>query len=115
MRPPQTCTAYGGMEPINYDGYYCRACEIPTDVLNLVSNAVRYTAAGGIVVGCRYRENHVRIEVWDSGLLQEIAGNLDELRTEERRAFNPRSITSVLISASARDRPEAPASGVLRS
>jgi signal transduction histidine kinase len=36
-------------------------------VLNLVSNAVRYTAAGGIVVGCRYRENHVRIEVWDSG------------------------------------------------
>jgi signal transduction histidine kinase len=36
-------------------------------VLNLVSNAVRYTAAGGIVVGCRYRENHVRIEVWDNG------------------------------------------------
>jgi two-component system, sensor histidine kinase len=36
-------------------------------VLNLVSNAVRYTAAGGIVVGCRYRENHVRIEVCDSG------------------------------------------------
>jgi two-component system, sensor histidine kinase len=36
-------------------------------VLNLVSNAVRYTAEGGIVVGCRYREDHVRIEVWDSG------------------------------------------------
>jgi two-component system, sensor histidine kinase len=36
-------------------------------VLNLVSNAVRYTASGGIVVGCRYRENRVRIEVWDSG------------------------------------------------
>ena len=36
-------------------------------VLNLVSNAVRYTAAGGIVVGCRYREDRVRIEVWDSG------------------------------------------------
>jgi signal transduction histidine kinase len=36
-------------------------------VLNLVSNAVRYTAAGGIVVGCRYRKDHVRIEVWDSG------------------------------------------------
>jgi signal transduction histidine kinase len=36
-------------------------------VLNLVSNAVRYTAVGGIVVGCRYRKDHVRIEVWDSG------------------------------------------------
>jgi signal transduction histidine kinase len=36
-------------------------------VLNLVSNAVRYTAAGGIVVGCRYRKDLLRIEVWDSG------------------------------------------------
>jgi signal transduction histidine kinase/CheY-like chemotaxis protein len=36
-------------------------------VLNLVSNAVRYTAAGGIVVGCRYHKDHVRIEVCDSG------------------------------------------------
>jgi hypothetical protein len=36
-------------------------------VLNLVSNAVRYTKSGGIVVGCRYREDHVRIELWDSG------------------------------------------------
>jgi two-component system, sensor histidine kinase len=43
-----------------------RCCSIRI-VLNLVSNAVRYTAAGGIVVGCRYRENHVCIEVWDSG------------------------------------------------
>jgi signal transduction histidine kinase/CheY-like chemotaxis protein len=36
-------------------------------VLNLVSNAVRYTGAGGVVVGCRFRKDHVRIEVWDSG------------------------------------------------
>jgi two-component system, sensor histidine kinase len=36
-------------------------------VLNLVSNAVRYTAKGGIVVGCRYRKNHLRIDVGDSG------------------------------------------------
>jgi signal transduction histidine kinase len=36
-------------------------------VLNLVSNAVRYTAAGGIIVGCRCCKNHTRIEVWDSG------------------------------------------------
>jgi signal transduction histidine kinase/CheY-like chemotaxis protein len=37
-------------------------------LLNLVSNAIRYTEAGGIVVGCRRREGVLRIEVWDSGI-----------------------------------------------
>jgi signal transduction histidine kinase/CheY-like chemotaxis protein len=37
-------------------------------LLNLVSNAVRYTARGGVVVGCRRRGDSVRIEVWDSGI-----------------------------------------------
>jgi CheY-like chemotaxis protein len=32
-----------------------------------VSNAVSYTASGGIVVGCRRRGRQLRIEVWDSG------------------------------------------------
>ena len=36
-------------------------------LLNLVSNAVRYTARGGVVVGCRRRGEQLRIEVWDSG------------------------------------------------
>src|SRR5262249_2360961 len=36
-------------------------------VLNLVSNAVRYTSTGGIVVGLRRRGYHVRIDVCDSG------------------------------------------------
>src|SRR5262249_18656566 len=36
-------------------------------LLNLVSNAIRYTAVGGVVVGCRRRGETVRIEVWDSG------------------------------------------------
>jgi signal transduction histidine kinase/CheY-like chemotaxis protein len=36
-------------------------------VLNLVSNAVRYTARGSIVVGCRRRNACIRIEVWDTG------------------------------------------------
>jgi signal transduction histidine kinase/CheY-like chemotaxis protein len=36
-------------------------------VLNLVSNAVRYTAAGGVALGCRRRGDTVHIEVWDSG------------------------------------------------
>jgi signal transduction histidine kinase len=36
-------------------------------VSNLVSNAVRYTARGGIFVGCRRRGSRLRIEVWDTG------------------------------------------------
>jgi signal transduction histidine kinase/CheY-like chemotaxis protein len=36
-------------------------------VFNLVSNAVRYTNTGGIVVGGRRRGDRLRIEVWDTG------------------------------------------------
>jgi signal transduction histidine kinase/CheY-like chemotaxis protein len=36
-------------------------------VTNLVSNAIRYTARGGIVVGCRRHRACIRIEVWDTG------------------------------------------------
>jgi signal transduction histidine kinase/CheY-like chemotaxis protein len=36
-------------------------------LLNLVSNAVRYTLTGRVVVGCRRRGDALRIEVWDSG------------------------------------------------
>jgi len=37
-------------------------------MLNIVSNAVQYTKRGGVIVGCRRRGDHVRIEVWDSGV-----------------------------------------------
>jgi two-component system, sensor histidine kinase len=33
-----------------------------------VSNAIRYTARGGVTVGCRRRAGVLRIEVWDSGI-----------------------------------------------
>jgi hypothetical protein len=36
-------------------------------VLNLVSNAIRYTATGRVVVGCRRLGEQLRIEVWDTG------------------------------------------------
>lgn len=36
-------------------------------VRNLVSNAVRYTQHGRIVVGCRRRRAHLAIQVWDTG------------------------------------------------
>jgi signal transduction histidine kinase/CheY-like chemotaxis protein len=37
-------------------------------LFNLVSNAVRYTTRGGVVVGCRRRVGLLRIEVWDTGV-----------------------------------------------
>ena len=35
---------------------------------NLVSNAIRYTTTGGVVVGCRRIGDKIRIEVWDTGI-----------------------------------------------
>jgi len=37
-------------------------------LLNLVSNAIRYTRAGGIVLGCRRAGDRLRIEVCDTGI-----------------------------------------------
>ena len=37
-------------------------------VFNLITNALRYTRSGGVVVGCRKRGDQLRIEVWDSGI-----------------------------------------------
>jgi signal transduction histidine kinase/CheY-like chemotaxis protein len=36
-------------------------------VSNLVQNAIRYTANGTVLVGCRRRGARLRIEVWDTG------------------------------------------------
>ena len=36
-------------------------------LLNLVSNAIRYTKHGGVVLGCRRHGERLHIEVWDSG------------------------------------------------
>ena len=37
-------------------------------VFNLITNALRYTQRGGVLVGCRKRGDQLRIEVWDSGV-----------------------------------------------
>ena len=37
-------------------------------VFNLISNALRYTRRGGVLVGCRQRGDDLSIEVWDSGV-----------------------------------------------
>jgi two-component system, sensor histidine kinase len=48
---------------------------------NLISNAVRYTASGGILIGCRRRGEQVWIEVWDTGIGIE-AGEQEHIFTE---------------------------------
>ena len=35
---------------------------------NLLTNAIKYTDHGKVVVGCRHRGDTLRIEVWDSGI-----------------------------------------------
>lgn len=35
---------------------------------NLISNAIRYTEKGGLLVGCRRRQSKLVIEVWDTGI-----------------------------------------------
>jgi Na+/proline symporter/CheY-like chemotaxis protein/nitrogen-specific signal transduction histidine kinase len=35
---------------------------------NLVSNAIKYTPAGSVLVGCRRRDQRLRIEVYDTGI-----------------------------------------------
>jgi len=37
-------------------------------LINLVSNALHYTERGGVLIACRHRTTHARIEVWDTGI-----------------------------------------------
>jgi hypothetical protein len=57
---------------------------------NLISNAIRYTQQGGILIGCRRRGNQLLLEVWDSGIgidphqQQEIFVEFHQLGNPER-------------------------------
>lgn len=57
---------------------------------NLVSNAIRYTERGGVLVGCRIRRDKVLVEVWDTGVgidpsaYQEIFREFHQLGNVER-------------------------------
>jgi signal transduction histidine kinase/CheY-like chemotaxis protein len=62
-------------------------------LVNLVSNAMRYTLRGGVIVGCRRRGEMLRIEVWDSGPgipeahKKNIFGEFFQLPTSERDRY----------------------------
>jgi CheY-like chemotaxis protein/two-component sensor histidine kinase len=57
---------------------------------NFLSNAIRYTKRGKILLGCRNRGNHIAIQVWDSGVgvpedqLSAIFEDFHQLQNDER-------------------------------
>ncbi len=57
---------------------------------NLVSNAIRYTVRGGLLVTCRKRGEHAVLEVWDTGIgitpehQQEVFREFHQLGNPER-------------------------------
>jgi signal transduction histidine kinase len=55
-------TVRSGQHIVHSDITYLRRI-----VQNLVSNAVKYTNTGKVLVACRKRKHHLRIEVWDTG------------------------------------------------
>jgi signal transduction histidine kinase/ActR/RegA family two-component response regulator len=57
---------------------------------NLVSNAIRYTRHGGLLIGCRRRGSTLAVEVWDTGIgipaehQREIFRDFHQLANPER-------------------------------
>jgi two-component system, sensor histidine kinase len=58
---------------------------------NLISNAIRYTASGRVLIGCRRRRGHVSVQVWDTGIgipedkLGTIFGEFQQVAEAPRR------------------------------
>jgi signal transduction histidine kinase/DNA-binding NarL/FixJ family response regulator len=57
-------------------------------VRNLVSNAIRYTTRGGVLVACRKRGADIRLEVWDTGIGIEKSQH-EEIFLEFHQLGNP--------------------------
>jgi len=57
-------------------------------VRNLISNALKYTQHGKVLLGCRRHGEHVRIEVWDTGV-GIPPGELQAIFEEYHQVDNP--------------------------
>jgi two-component system, chemotaxis family, CheB/CheR fusion protein len=57
-------------------------------VRNLLSNALKYTQRGRVLVGCRRRPGQLRIEIWDTGL-GIAASELEAIFEEYHQVDNP--------------------------
>ena len=49
-------------------------------IRNLISNALKYTQRGRVLVGCRRRQGKLRIEIWDTGIGIPPVGVAGDLR-----------------------------------
>lgn len=56
-----------GLGPFDF-AVYTDVALVERILRNLVSNAIRYTGEGGVLIGCRRRGNDVLVEVWDTGV-----------------------------------------------
>ena len=73
-------------------GAYVRSDPVLLEELvgNLLSNAVRHTGSGRVLLGCRREAGHLRIEVWDTGpgippdKQREVFGEFVQLENTER-------------------------------
>lgn len=68
------CEAEAGKKGLRLRSRHC-AYTVETDPLwldrilrNLITNAIRYTDSGGILVGCRKHQAKVVLQVWDTGM-----------------------------------------------
>lgn len=74
---------------------------------NLLSNAVRYTARGGILVGCRSHQGKKWIEVWDTGIgippdkITEIFDEFRQLGNEERNPVKGAGLGLTIVAKTA--------------
>jgi len=72
-RLEQEFAPQASQQGLNYRTHDCRTVVVADPALverilrNLISNALRYTERGGVLVGVRRREGLAAIEVWDSG------------------------------------------------
>ncbi len=76
-----------GLGPFDYT-VYTDIGLVERILRNLVSNAIRYTNSGGILIGCRRRGDSVVIEVWDTGIGIDTVDS-DKVFTEFYQGNNP--------------------------
>lgn len=60
-----------GLQLRRYDSHHLVATDpnLLSNILrNLLTNAIRYTDRGGVLIGCRRRDKHLLVQVWDTGI-----------------------------------------------
>ena len=88
---------------------YSDATMLERIIRNLLANAIRYTAKGGVLLACRIKGENVSIEIWDTGVgipkdrMESIFERYTQLNNPNNEAINGfglgLSIVSRLLSA----------------